>query len=215
MKTAVTIVRYSIIILLIATIVPYLYTKFFPSLQLVAEASEIPIKSYPIVFFDLYTQRGGMGPGIPGGEFAPEENVALYVNMTSNGLPVENRILFFEIEGPTNSCILTAVTNSSGIASATLMIPLDLAQDKVLGTWYATAQTGLDIDTVGDNMNFEVVPIIHAPEFPTLTVLLVAFILTITTTIILKQKSRHMKVAADNLAQKAELTRLASRNATL
>lgn len=215
MKTAVTIVRYSIIVLLIAAIVPYLYTRFFPALQLTAEASEVPIKPYPIVFFDLYTQRGGMGPGIPGGEFAPGENVALYVNMTSNGLPVENRIILFEIEGPANSCLLTTVTNSSGIASATYMIPLDLAQDKVLGTWCVTAQTGLDMDTVGDTLNFEVTPIIHAPEFPTLTVLLLAFILTITTTIILKRKSRRLKVAADNLVQKADLTRLISRNATL
>lgn len=215
MKTAVAIVRYSIIVLLIAAIVPYLYTKFFPSHQLVAEASEIPIKPYPIIFFDLYTQRGGMGPGIPGGLFAPGENVALYVNMTSNGLPVENRIMFFEIEGPANSCLITTVTNSSGIASATFMIPLDLAQDKVLGTWCVTAQTGLDIDTFGDTLNFEVLPIIHAPEFPTLTVILLVFILTIATTIILKRKSRQLKVAADNLAQKADLTRLASRNATL
>lgn len=182
---------------------------------MVAEASEIPIKPYPIVFFDLYTQRGGMGPGISGGLFAPGENVELYVNMTSNGLPVENGILFFEIEGPANSSLLTTVTNSSGIASAIYMIPLDLAQDKVLGTWCVTAQTGLDIDTVGDNMNFEVAPVIQAPEFPTLTVLLPAFILTITTTITLKRKSRQLKVAADNLAQKADLTRLVNRNATL
>ncbi|MGD0028423.1 MAG: hypothetical protein ABSC91_05735 [Candidatus Bathyarchaeia archaeon] len=215
MKTAVTIVRYSIIVLLIAAIVPSLYTRFFPALQLTAEASEVPIKPYPIVFFDLYTQRGGMGPGIPGGEFAPGENVALYVNMTSNGLPVENRIILFEIEGPANSCILTTVTNSSGIASATFMIPLDLAQDKVLGTWCVTAQTGLDMDTVGDTLNLEVLPIIHAPEFPTLTVLLLAFILTLAITIILKRKSRQLKVAADNLVQKADLTRLVSRNATL
>lgn len=213
MKTAVTIVRYSIIVLLIAAIVPYLYTKFLPALQLITEASEIPIKPYPIVFFDLYTQRGGMGPGIPGGLFAPGENVELYVNMTSNDLPVENRIIFFEIEGPSNSCLITTVTNSSGIASATYMIPLDLAQDKVLGTWCVTAQTGLDIDTFGDTLNFEVAPIIQAPEFPTLTVLLLAFILTITTTITLKRKSRQLKVAADNLVQKSDPTRLASRNA--
>jgi len=43
-----------------------------------------------------------MGPGIPGGEFAPGENVELYANMTSNGLPVENRTIAFEIEGPAN-----------------------------------------------------------------------------------------------------------------
>lgn len=185
------IARYSIIVLLIAVIVPYFCSKFNPALQLKVDASEIPIKPYPIIFFDLYTQRGGMGPGILGGEFVPGENIALCVNMTSNGLPVENRTILFEIEGPTNSCLLTAVTNSLGIASTTFMIPpLDFVQTKVLGTWCVTAQTGLDIDTVGDTLNFEVVSTFHAPEFPIVIVLLVACILTTATEIILKRKVR-------------------------
>jgi hypothetical protein len=185
---AITIVRYSFFILLIAAIVPYFCSRSNPALQLKADASEIPIKPYPIVFFDLYTQRGGMGPGIPGGEFVPGENIALYVSMTSNDLPVENRIIVFEIEGPANSCLLTAVTNCSGIASQTFMIPLDVTQGKVLGTWCVTAQTGLDIDTVGDTLNFEVLSIIHAPEFPIVIVLLLAYIFTTAAEIILERK---------------------------
>jgi hypothetical protein len=175
----------------------------------------VPIIPGPTVALDLYTQKGGIGTDVSGGEFTPGENVVLYVNVASDGLPAENRSVLFEIEGPADYCYLTSVTNSSGVASVDFMVPLSLAQDKVFGTWCVTAQTGLDMDTVGDNMNFEVVPIIHAPEFPTLNVLLLVFILTIATTIILKRESRQLKVAADNLVQKADLTRLVSRNATL
>jgi hypothetical protein len=102
LKKATKIFRYSLFILLIAAIFPYFCSKSNQALQLKADASEIPIKPCPLVFFDLYTQKGGMGPGIPGGEFAPGENVELYANMTSNGLPVENRTIAFEIEGPAN-----------------------------------------------------------------------------------------------------------------
>jgi hypothetical protein len=68
--------------------------------------------------------------------------------------------------------------------------PLDLVQTKVLGTWCVTAQTGLDIDTVGDTLKFEVVSIFHTPEFPIVIVLLLACILTTATEIILKRKVR-------------------------
>lgn len=190
LRTPMTIFRYSIFILLAATIIPYVCSKSNPTLQLKANASEIPIKPYPIVSFDLYTQRGGTGPGIPGGEFEPGENVIFCVSMTSNGLPMENTTIAFNIESPANSFLPTAVTNSSGIASITFMIPpSDLAQGKILGTWSVTAQTGLDMDTVGDSLTFEIAPIMHAPESPVLTVLLMAFILTTAIAIVLGRRA--------------------------
>jgi hypothetical protein len=157
---------------------------------------DVPPSPAPIVVFDLYTQRGGVGSNMPGGQFEAGENVTLYVKMTSGDSPVEGNILFFEISGPTNSyqnisILLTVKTNSSGIALTTFMIPpLDFAQSRVLGTWCVTAQTGLDIDTVGDALNFEVVSMIHAPEFPIVIALLLACILTTATGIILKRKLR-------------------------
>lgn len=186
-----TIFRYSIVILLTAAITPYVCDKSNLALQLKANASEIPIKPYPTVSFDLYTQRGGTGPGIPGGEFEPGENLILYASITSNGLPMENTTIAFNIESPANSYLPTAVTNSSGIASITLMIlPLDLEQGNVLGTWSVTAQTGLDIDTVGDSLTFEVTTVMHAPESPVLTALLTALILTTAVAIVLGRRTR-------------------------
>lgn len=142
-------------------------------------AWDVPPRPVPVVSFDLYTQKGGVGPSVPGGEFAPGEDVALYVKMTSDGLPVENRTIALEIVGPANSYlnvsfIRTAVTNASGIAYQTFSIhPVNNAPETVLGTWSVTAQVGLDQETVGDTLDFEVVFVMlafltygRAPYFP-------------------------------------------------
>jgi hypothetical protein len=150
----------------------------------------VPIIPGQTVALDIYTQKGGIGTDVSGGEFIPGETVVLYVNVASDGFPAENRSVLFEIEGPADYCYLTSVTNSSGIASVDLMVPLSLAQDKVFGTWHVTAQTGLDMDTVGDTLNFGVTPLMHAPEFPTQTILLLAFTLTTAASILLKRKTR-------------------------
>jgi hypothetical protein len=143
----------------------------------------VPITPAPMVALDLYTQKGGIGIGNPGGEFSPEESVVLYVRMTRDGLPAENETVAFNIEGPAKSCLSTAITNSSGIASVTFKIPpLGAAADEVFGTWSVTAQTGLDWDTFGDALDFEVAPVMHAPEFPAWGFLALAFLLTATTT---------------------------------
>lgn len=140
---------------------------------------DVPPRPVPVVSFDLYTQKGGAGPSVPGGEFGPGEAVALYVKMTSDGLPVENETIAFEIVGPANSYlnisfIRTAVTNASGIACQAFSVPpVSNAQETVLGTWSVTAQMGLDQETVGDTLDFEVVLVMltfptyaHAPNLP-------------------------------------------------
>jgi hypothetical protein len=141
----------------------------------------------PFVGFDLYTQKGGVGPNTFGGEFAPGENVTLCVRMTNNDFPVENSIIVFEIVGPTNnylniSFIRTAVTNSSGIAYQTFNTqPIDNMPETVLGTWIVTAQSGLDQETVVDTLHFELASIM--PEFPTFTTSL--FIILVSTAVAL------------------------------
>jgi hypothetical protein len=124
---------------------------------------DVPPRPVPIVSFDLCTQKGGVGPGVLGGEFGPGETVAMYVKVTSDGLPVENVTIGFEITGPANShlnvsFVRTAATNSSGIAYQTFSVPpVNNAQEAVLGTWSVMAQMGLDQETVGDTLDFEVV----------------------------------------------------------
>jgi hypothetical protein len=154
----------------------------------------VPITPAPTVALDLYTQKGGTGPGNPGGEFSPEESVILYVRMTRDGLPAENETIAFNIEGPANSSVSTAVTNSSGIASVTFKIPpSDAAANGPLGTWSVTAQTGLDWDTSGDFLNFEVAPVMHAPEFPAWGFLALAFLLGTATAALTRSKTGKRK----------------------
>jgi hypothetical protein len=144
---------------------------------------DIPPTPAPIASFDLYTQRGGIGPNVSGGQFEVGENVTLCVKITSNSSLVEKMMIVFEIVGPANadqnvSLLLTAITNASGIASRTLMIqPIDHAQETVLGIWSVTAQTGLDRETSGDSLNFQIVPDppVDAPEFQTWAMVLLLF----------------------------------------
>lgn len=190
-----TLVRYSVAILFVATVIPYVCGKSNLPRQLEANAGEIPPKPYPCVSFDIYTQKGGMGSGTFGGIFGPDEDVVLDVEIEKDSVPVENQTVTFEIVGPINSyqnisVLLRTVTNSSGIGSTVLKIPLtpEHTAEIITGTWTAQAQIGLDIDTVGDTMDFEVAFI--SPEFPTSATLLLAFILVTATTIILKRSTR-------------------------
>jgi hypothetical protein len=144
---------------------------------------DIPPTPAPIAPFDLYTQRGGIGPNVPGGQFEVGENVTLCAKITSKNSPVEKIMIVFEIVGPANayqniSLLLTAITNASGIASRTLMIqPVDHTQETVLGIWSVTAQMGLDRETSGDSLNFQIVPDppVGVPEFQTWATFLLLF----------------------------------------
>jgi len=154
-----------------------------------ANAWEVPPKPSPSLFLDVYTQEGGKGSDAFGGHFAPDEEVLLFVAVESENVPVGNQSLALEVVGPTNSyqnisTFLRAVTNSSGIASKLFKIPLPSEHaEMVYGTWTVQSQTGLDIETTGDTMCFEVA--FTNPEFPALNVLVLVFALTTATALIL------------------------------
>ena len=44
---------------------------------------------------DIFTRRGGKGPGEPGGAFRPFELVQVYANVTYNEWPVQNVLVAF------------------------------------------------------------------------------------------------------------------------
>lgn len=189
------IVKYFVVILLVAAVIPYVCSKSNLPRQLEAKAWEIPPKTYPDVSLDIYTQKGGKGSSTFGGIFGPNEDVVLDIEIKKDSVPVENQTVTFEIVGPINSyqnisVLLRTVTNSSGIGSTVLKIPLtpEHTAEITTGTWTARAQIGLDVETVGDTMDFEVASV--NPEFPTSATLLLAFILVTATTAILKRSTR-------------------------
>jgi hypothetical protein len=179
-------IKHLLMILIIVAIALYLGGMFNLAHRSEADAWDMPPKPRPPVYFDLYTQRGGEGSNAFAGTFKPDEEVLLIVGITEEGLPVENQSILFEVIGPPNpqhniSALVRAVTNSSGIGSATLTIPSASEQptQTIVGTWIVHSQIGLDQNTVGDTMHFEVVLI--APEFPiSATALLVLVFATVT-----------------------------------
>jgi hypothetical protein len=181
-----TFVRAITLSFLVITSFSYIFS-WLNTCEMAYATCNIPPMLIPFVGFDLYTQKGGVGPNTFGGEFALGENVTLCVKMTNNDFPVENSIIVFEIVGPTNnylniSFIRTAVTNSSGIAYQTFNTqPIDNMPETVLGTWIVTAQSGLDQETVVDTLHFELASIM--PEFPTFTTSL--FIILVSTAVAL------------------------------
>lgn len=157
--------------------------------ELRANAWEVPIKPDPGLFLDIYTQEGGKGIDTFGGYFSPDEEIVLFAAVISANAPAGNQTVAFEVVGPMNSyqntsAFLRAVTNSSGIASTLIKIPLFPEHtEMVYGTWAVQSQTGLDIETTGDTMFFEVA--FTNPEFPTLTAIVAILALTTGTAMIL------------------------------
>jgi len=194
MRKMSTVVKHLLVILMIAASALYLGGMFNLSHQSDAKAWDVPPKPHPPVYFDVYTQRGGEGSNAFAGSFKPDEEVLLIVGITEGDFPVGNQSVVFEVIGPSNpqhniSALVRTVTNSSGIGSATLKIPSASKQSTqtVVGTWIVQSQIGLDQDTVGDTMDFEVV--LTAPEFPmSATALLVVVFATATIVAFKKRK---------------------------
>lgn len=190
----IAVVKHLLAILMIVASVLYVGGMFNLSHQSDAKAWDVPPKSHPPVYFDVYTQRGGEGSNAFAGTFKPDEEVLLIVGIMEEDFPVENQSVVFEVIGPPNSyrnisALVRTITNSSGIGSAALRIPSALEQSTqtVVGTWIVQSQIGLDQDTVGDTMDFEVV--LTAPEFPILSPALLVVVFTMVTIVAFKKRN--------------------------
>ena len=104
---------------------------------------------------DLYTQKGGEGPGEPGGEFFIGEIVRLISRVTYNGDPVANKWVSFEIRNSLGETVLIRVaeTDIEGFARIDFRIPEVLESE---GVWSAIALVEIAEETVSDTVSFQV-----------------------------------------------------------
>jgi len=123
-------------------------------------------QSPDVAFIDLYTQKEpccGKGPNRPSDAFAPQEEVILYANVTNDGKPEQDKIVAFQINGPTNpieneTFVRTAMTDASGLANISFTIPWpnENAEIIIFGIWSAVAWVEIEKETVKDTLTFRV-----------------------------------------------------------
>jgi len=113
---------------------------------------------------DVFTSKDGLGSNQSGGIFQPNELVNLFALVTSNGDPIVNGLVSFEIQNQKNpieniTIIQVASTNRSGITEASFRIPLphpDLGA-VVYGNWTVIATTNVGDETLSDALTFPVI----------------------------------------------------------
>jgi hypothetical protein len=117
---------------------------------------------------DLFTQKqpySGKGPNQPSDSFQPQEEVILYALVTYNEAPIQNKLVAFQIDGPSPPevndpirIILSSATNESGIASVSFRIPTPIngSEGIVIGEWFAIATVDIAGVVVNDTLTFRV-----------------------------------------------------------
>ena len=104
---------------------------------------------------DLYTQKGGVGQNVPGGEFMISELVRLTSQVTYNDWPVLHKLVLVAVWNPLNQVVLVgiAVTDQNGFAELDLRIsPLDSS----IGEWTVLATVDIACIVVWDTLHFQV-----------------------------------------------------------
>ncbi|MGQ9641742.1 MAG: CARDB domain-containing protein [Candidatus Bathycorpusculaceae bacterium] len=110
---------------------------------------------------DLFTQKepySGKGPNMPSDAFGPEELVILYALVTYNGTPIQNLLVAFHVQTPSNASFsLSERTNASGIATINFTLPWPcINESEVFGEWYAFANALVGDRLLQDSLTFRV-----------------------------------------------------------
>jgi hypothetical protein len=100
---------------------------------------------------DVFTDKGGSGINVSGGDFEPYDNVPLYAYVTEGGAPVTNEQVTFMIKKPDGTeKTTTAQTNDSGIAVISLsLLP---SESHVIGTWQILANNSAGNEVAEDEL---------------------------------------------------------------
>lgn len=124
-------------------------------------SSQIETPTALIATIDAYTEKGGQGVGIISSFYNYNENFSVFATLKdAANKPLPNAPVTFKIQGPSSSNVTltqTDITNSSGVATATITAPYTLAQPAtVLGIWTAVASTEVTGTQIADSLAFEV-----------------------------------------------------------
>jgi hypothetical protein len=146
---------------------------------------------------DVFTQRGGVGPNISGGEFAAGEDVILTAIATYNNFPVQQVTVAFLVQNPLNQSValLVTTTGENGTAETSFRIA-DLPTSD--GVWTITASVEIASTKVYDVVTFRVTMFQAVGGYTVLlkntsnkiTIALYAFSLTIFIVFLLYRKER-------------------------
>jgi hypothetical protein len=104
---------------------------------------------------DLYTQKGGEGPNISGGEFIIGEVVYLTSRVTYNNDPVQQKLVAFEVRDPLNESVVfrTVITDQDGFAVMSFRTP-DIPSS--IGTWTVVSVGDIAGKAIWDTISFRV-----------------------------------------------------------
>jgi hypothetical protein len=88
---------------------------------------------------DLYTQKdpfSGKGLNQSSDVFTPQEEVILYAKVTYNDMPIENKLVSFQVINPLGESVMfkTDSTSEDGIATASFRLP-DGGNETFFGVW--------------------------------------------------------------------------------
>ncbi|MGA3192118.1 MAG: hypothetical protein ABSD73_06350 [Candidatus Bathyarchaeia archaeon] len=103
---------------------------------------------------DVFTQKGGIGINVSGGNFEPFDNVSILAYLTQGGIKLENRTVTFSIQKPDDThTTWTASTNDSGLAETDVsLLP---SEGHMIGTWHVLANATVDNEAVNDTLDFK------------------------------------------------------------
>jgi len=115
--------------------------------------AETPTPTKLQAVLDVFTQKGGLGINVFGGNFEPFDDVSIFAYLTQGGIEVENRSVTFSIQKPDGTYIVsTAPTNESGFAETDVsLLP---SEGHVIGTWQVLANATVDNEIVNGTLDF-------------------------------------------------------------
>lgn len=104
---------------------------------------------------DVYTQRGGVGPNVNGGDFAAGEQVILNAVATYNGFPVQHVAVAFQVFNPNGGteALLSALTDENGTVRTDFRIPHLPTSE---GVWTVVSTVDISSENVSDTVSFRV-----------------------------------------------------------